>query len=362
VRLLDALAEAPPDDLDLTLFVNSSLLDVADYAPLVDHFTTAVAPVSGARKVGRVLTDATWLGREARQRRVRVMHHAGGTIPIGSRGPSLLTVHDLQPLAMPGYFRRAKRLYLGYMMPRSVRRATRIATLTEFVAHDVQQRLHVPPSHFVRVPPGLKPAPPTSPVEVAEVRDRYDLVDETGAARPFFLYPAITYPHKNHVTLLHAFAEVHRAHPETVLVLTGGAAQEEARVASTIDRLGLRRVVRRTGRIPARHLEVLYRNATALTFVSRYEGCGNPVLEAMAADCPVIASDCTGLIETVGAAGLLVGPMDVDGWAAAMDLVLTDGACHDSLVTSGRTSVGRYDWATSARALAAAYREVAEAS
>ena len=109
-------------------------------------------------------------------------------------------------------------------------------------------------------------------------------------------------------------------------------------------------------------LEVLYQAAIALTCASRYEGTGIPVLEAMAAGCAVIASDSTGLVETVGEAGLLVGPADVDGWATAMDRLLTDPARRAELVAAGRQAVRHYDWAASADALAAAYRTVAAAS
>jgi glycosyltransferase involved in cell wall biosynthesis len=263
---------------------------------------------------------------------------------------------------MPEHFSLAKRRYLAFMVPRSVRLATRIATLTAWVAADVQQRLDVPADRFVRVPPGVHPFGAPTEEELADVRSRYALGADDGRPVPFFLYPAITYRHKNHVLLVHAFAEVHRRHPEAVLVLTGGAAEEEERVTAAVARLGLGDAVRRTGRIPARDLEVLYQAATALTCASRYEGTGIPVLEAMAAGCPVIASDATGLVETVGEAGLLVGPADVDGWTAAMELLLTDERRRAALIAAGRTAVRRYDWADSAGALADAYRAVAAAS
>jgi alpha-1,3-rhamnosyl/mannosyltransferase len=362
VRLLEAWAESRPSDLELTLMVNSSFFAVPDYAPLADQFPTMVAPTSGESRGRRVFTDATWVPRAANERGFDLLHHAGGTIPVGARGASLLTIHDLQPFEYPGNFSWAKRRYLRFMMPRSARQATRIATLTAFVATDVQRKLDVSADRFVRVPPGYRAFADATDAERSDVRARYQLRNGDGGPRPFFLYPAITYPHKNHVVLVHAFAEVQRRHPETALVLTGGPASEEGRVTSAVDRLGLGDAVRRTGRIPTRDLEVLYQEATALTFVSRYEGCGHPALEAMSVGCPVIASDSTGLVETVGSGGLLVGPRDVNGWAAAMERLLTDADERAELVRRGALDVARYDWAASAEALADAYRAVASAS
>jgi alpha-1,3-rhamnosyl/mannosyltransferase len=358
IRLLDAWADDPPDDVALTLLVGSSLGGSDAHADVLSAFDVVAAPTDGANRLARVGTDTTWLPRQRRAQRFDLLHHAGGTVPFGDRGPNLLTVHDLQPFDHPGNFRAGKRRYLQFMMPRSVRQATRIATLTAFVAHDVQAKLGAPAAKFVRVPPGYHAAPPANDDERAEVRARHRLLDDAGSARPFFLYPAITYPHKNHVVLVHAFAELHRRHPDAALVLTGGAGPDEPLVQRAVERLGLGDAVRRTGRIPARDLEVLYEEATALTFASRYEGCGNPVLEAMSARCPVIASDCTGLVETVGDAGTLVGPQDVDGWAKAMEQLLTDEGARTELIGRGVAHVATYDWATSAQALADAYRAV----
>jgi glycosyltransferase involved in cell wall biosynthesis len=73
----------------------------------------------------------------------------------------------------------------------------------------------------------------------------------------------------------------------------------------------------------------------------------------------VVASDVGGLTELVGGAGVLVGPADVRGWTAAMRELLDDPPARQDLIRRGRARAGAYDWSTSARALAAAYRSTA---
>src|SRR5207249_1109877 len=114
---------------------------------------------------------------------------------------------------------------------------------------------------------------------------------------PFFLYPAITYPHKNHVLLVRAFADVVTLHPDALLVLTGGPGTLEDAVRAEASDRGVAGRVRRLGRVPRRDLMWMYRHATALTFPSLFEGSGLPVLEAMAHGCPVIAAHATALPE-----------------------------------------------------------------
>ena len=105
----------------------------------------------------------------------------------------------------------------------------------------------------------------------------------TTSTGPLFLYPAITYPHKNHVTLVRAFAELRTSHPDLVLVLTGGPARRRRSLAHEISRLGLTDAVRRTAGSRGRPQLACTTRRRCTVFPSRYEGFGLPVLEAMGA-------------------------------------------------------------------------------
>ena len=352
VRLLGALLDASPTDLRVTAFVNRNLVEV--YPALWDRLDTVVAPVSGSSRLARVAAESTWLAVELERRRVDLTHHLGGTVPVVRPGPVVVTIHDLQPLAMPEHFAPVKRAYIRRALPFAARHAARIVTLTEFTRADIVARLHARREDVAVVPSGITvPDGPPPVEEIAAVLARYDLTD-----RPFFVYPAITYPHKNHVTLLHAFAGVLGAHPEAVLVLTSGSAQSEEVMWATADRLGIREAIRRPGRIPRGDLDTMYWAATAMVFPSRFEGFGLPVLEAMARRCPVVAADTTALPEVVGDAGLLVGALDVSGWTTAMRQLLDDPAVGDRLRTVGLVRAATYGWERAVDEVCAVYREV----
>jgi glycosyltransferase involved in cell wall biosynthesis len=185
------------------------------------------------------------------------------------------------------------------------------------------------------------------------VRERHGLGD-----RPFFLYPAITYPHKGHEHLVRAFAAVAGPRPDALLVLAGGEAQREEALRALIASLGLGDRVRRIGRVPEGDLDALYREAVALVLPSRYEGFGMTVLEAMSRRCPVIAADATALPEVVGDAGLLVDPDDPEPWSRAMVHLLDDPDRRRRLADAGEARARTFDWGRSARLLAGVYREL----
>lgn len=353
-RLLAGLAERAPDDLAVELF---ALAPFARAHPeLARAYRTTLLRLDGRAKPARVAAESTWLAEAGRRRRVELMHHAGGILPPVRRAPAVLTVHDLQPLVMPANFSAAKRTFSRIAVPRSARAARLIVTPSEHVRASVVDQLGVS-GHRVRVVPhGIEPRPTSpTPEAVAELRRRH------GLDGPFFVYPAITYPHKNHLVLLRALAAVAERVPDAALVLTGRAGQTEALVAAEAERLGVADRVKRLGRVDRTELDVLYADATALVFPSRFEGFGAPVLEAMSRGCPVIAAAATALPEVVGDAGVLVDPDDAPAWSAAMVAMATDEADRERYRQLGLVRAAGFTWDRAAAALADSYRAGAAA-
>lgn len=119
-------------------------------------------------------------------------------------------------------------------------------------------------------------------------------------------------------TLVRAFAELHRSHPETRLLLAGEGG-DRARIESLVRQMGLADVVRLPGRT-ATPLAWM-RRAAVFVLASRYEGFGNVLVEAMACGIPVVSTDCpVGPREILdgGRLGALVPVGDVSAMARAI--------------------------------------------
>ncbi|MGH2735362.1 MAG: glycosyltransferase family 4 protein [Actinomycetota bacterium] len=343
-RLLRGLVERS-SELDYTLFALPQFAEA--HADLAKSFKIAFAPVTGQWKSFRVAGENSWLVAQCRKRRINLVHHAGGTVPVVRAGRPVLTIHDLQYLYYPEYFTTAKLTYLKTMVPRSAEAARLVLTPSEFTRRTVIERLAIDPSTVVTVPHGISPRAPKAGVDV---RDRY------GIDGRFFLYPAITYPHKNHLVLIEAFAGLLEHRPDCMLVLTGAKGSMETRIAKEVAKLGIAKRVLRLGYIPMPELDALYREAVAMAFPSRFEGFGAPILEAMAHGCPVIASDATALPEVVGDAGYLVSPDNAEHWAHAMLALVSEDDRRQELSSAGRARAAQFTWARSADVLEDAYR------
>jgi alpha-1,3-rhamnosyl/mannosyltransferase len=308
VRLLEGVAARHADDRpEVHLAVHPAF--PAAHPGMSASFEVTPAPQwAGRSRPARVAAERTWLAGLARRLRPDVVHHAGGTVPAGSPAPAAVTVHDLQYLVHPEYFSAVKLAFLRRQVPRAARRARRVQVPSGYVATMVRDELGVAPSAVDVVLHGV-PLPPVSAAgETPPVAGRY------------LLYPAVAWPHKNHDVVLRALAALPPG-DRPRLVLTGASGPELERLRRLAHDLGVGQQVLWLGRVPYDDLAALYRGAVALVFPSRFEGFGAPVVEAMALGCPVVAADATALPEVVGPAGLLVGPDDVTGWAAAIERV-----------------------------------------
>jgi glycosyltransferase involved in cell wall biosynthesis len=350
VSLLREIGAHQPDDIEVSLYALDAF--AAAYPDVVQRFPTRPVPLTGRLKPLRVAAENTWLAGQAHRDGLDLVHHMNAVLPLLRRTPGVVTVHDLQPFDVPQNFHPVKRAYVQRSVPRSVRKARVVLTPSEFVRRGIVDRFGVAPDRVRVTVWGVDP--PSTEVAVGQVQARY------GLPRRWFVYPAVTWPHKNHELLIRAFATVAAQEHDMVLVLTGSEAQSEDQIRAQIADTGLRGRVRRTGRIPRADMLAIVRGAVALTFPSRYEGFGLPALEAMSLGTPVLAADAASLPEVVDDAGRLIDPDDVDAWGEAMLRLLHDGDERERLIAAGHERVGAFSWAATARATLAAYRDAAE--
>jgi len=291
----------------------------------------------------RVSLENTWLA--SKTRKFDLVHHGGGTLPSRGNASTLLTIHDVQYLSYPQYFNAMKLRYLRNRVPSSVRRATCVATPTNYVRQSLDAAFgNVQTRSFV-VRHGMEPNIGVSATDEAELRSRFQL----GDAR-VQMYPAMTHPHKNHEFVLRVLAGPWRD-DNLKLVMAGGHGLADTHVNQMIIELGLENRAIRIGRVDANDRDGLIRLAEALVFPSMYEGFGAPVVEAMALGTPVIASDCASLPEVVSDAGLVL-PLEESAWADALNEV---GRRRAELIARGQMRSAQFTSAKSAEDLCVAY-------
>jgi glycosyltransferase-like protein len=173
-------------------------------------------------------------------------------------------------------------------------------------------------------------------------------------------------PRKGSLTLLEGFALLRERVPDALLLIAGGTTlfdyrHELERFADRADELGVTEHVWRLGALAPEEIERLFRAADAFAFPSVKEGFGLVVLEALAAELPLVVSDLDVFPVVDGESALQVPVGDAPALAGALARVARDRPLRTRLRSGGRAVVARHTWEASALAHERAYERAAVA-
>ena len=242
--------------------------------------------------------------------------------------PGVVTVHDLSFARRPELMGWKDRLVFRAIVPRSVRRAARVFTVSERSKRDLVELYDVPPEKIVVTPNGVDPAYAPGG---SEPRGGYVLAVGAIQAR------------KNQLAALDAADAVG-------LPLVVAGPEKDPDLAAELRRRG----ARVEGYVETERLAELYRGAACLVQASSYEGFGLPVVEAMASGTPVVAVREPALEEVAGGAAVVVEEAQLaDGIRQAL-------ADRERLVAAGLERARAFSWRATAERTLATYLEILE--
>lgn len=352
-QLLLALGQARAAgriDHRLVAFVNARSLTV----PGVELVRTRL-PLD--RPLARIGWEQTLLPAQLLGQGPGLVHGLVNVLPLATRLPGVVTVHDLSFVRTPEVLPPLKRAYLTQLCAASVRRARRVIAVSRQTADDLVACFDVAQEKVRVVPNGVSAEfQPGEAAAIARFRRSKGLPDR------FVLYVGTLEPRKNVDGLVRAYARWRQAHPEqgdVKLVLGGGKGWYYDAIFRTVADAGLADHVLFPGFIPAAELPQWYQAADLFVYPSQFEGFGLPVLEAMACGAPVICSRTGSLLEVAGDAALTVLPGDETTLAAAITLLLSQPALAAELTRRGLRQAQRFSWRRCAQQTLAVYDEAA---
>jgi glycosyltransferase involved in cell wall biosynthesis len=283
-----------------------------------------------------------------------LFHGTNYEIPLWSRRPSVVTIHDLSLLLHPEahepyLVRRAR-----WRLPLMAKRASKIITPSTSVKNEVCEQLGVPSGKVAVTPEAPRTAfKRREDAQVVELRKRF------GIEQQFILFVGTIEPRKNLRLLVEAFDQLLRTTSlSPKLVIAGGQGWLMDDFNAFIRQKRLEERVCLTGYLADDDLCGLYSTCTAFVYPSLYEGFGLPPLEAMACGAPVITSRIPSLIETVGDAARLVDPNSAGEVTQAMAEMLNDDKMRGSYAELGKLQVKKFSWEQTAKKTLEVYRQL----
>lgn len=299
-----------------------------------DPLTSLGLPLDTIAVGSRALVKAWDLGA-LRVGRTSAVVHSVSIVSPPSTAPLVVTVHDLAPVRLPEAFPSRGRRWHAAALARATRRASFVVVPCEAVADDV--RAHAPglaADRVVVIEEGSDHLPPADHV-AADV-----LLGRLGIVGGVLLAVGTLEPRKNLDRLLDAYSRARRRLDEPWPLLVVGPAGWGSRARSLPDGVVL------AGRVPDSVLRALYERCRCLAYVPLLEGFGLPVVEAMRAGAPVVASP----VPSAGGAALEVDPLDVESIANGLVAASSDEVVRRELVAAGHTRVSGLTWGATARA------------
>jgi glycosyltransferase involved in cell wall biosynthesis len=336
-KLLEAMLALASGHQFVMLYRNSSLLGTYAGHEGVEE---AALPARSVLSWDQLAVPAA-----VARHRVDVLFNPKYSIPLDAGCPAVWVCHGLDWYVMPSASRFVDRLSHRFLVPQYARRAAAIVAVSEITRQHVMQFLPVPPERVATVYSGVDDVfrQPIEPAKLEGIRRRYALPDR------FLLYAGAIYPPKNFTRLVRAYARVGPARGIPLVVAGGENRFLSEREVREPEALGIEGWVHRPGWIEQENLAGLYRMADALLLPSLFESCGLPVLEAMAAGCPVITADRYGTKELAENAAILVDPESVESIAAGIERALDDRATRQRLIEAGLARSEGFRWGRTAR-------------
>jgi glycosyltransferase involved in cell wall biosynthesis len=238
----------------------------------------------------------------------------------------------MQERYFPGFF-PIKEKILRYITKKMVTNyATHILCESNFVKNDIIKFLGITQDKI-----SVIPGPPVlhffhtkhDEKKLLDIKTKYNLPEY------FIIYPAHFWPHKNHLRLLDAFAQVSKEYSYVHLLLTGSKQNYYNKVVTKIEDLGLKEKVHYLGYVCYDDLPALYKMSKMLVMPSLFESISIPVYEAFALKVPVCCSNVGALPEQVGNGGLTFDPNNPDDIAEKIGCVLRDEKLAKNLAGKG---------------------------
>lgn len=276
--------------------------------------------------------------------------------PLVKSAPGLVAhIKTLHAYTTPDAIGTAARLYRQLSYPRTVRLADVIILNSHSLVDEVTEHLKADPDKIRLIPEAVDH-------DLFNPGDREEAFQHVsnhyGVRKPFVLFVSSLWPYKNCEGLIRAFAAAKSELGDRQLVVVGPGRDVEyvGSLRTLAASFGVADDVVWVGGVPLSETVHFYRAADVFVYPSHNETFGLPILESMAAGCPVVTSNVTAMPETAGWAALLADPKDPDSIADA--IVKACGPENERLRKAGPERAGEFTWAATAEKTLAVYREV----
>ncbi|MFM9872108.1 MAG: glycosyltransferase family 4 protein [Fimbriimonadaceae bacterium] len=256
---------------------------------------------------------------------------------------AITTIHDVSFLVEPNWYKLKDRILLTRQIPRSVKRAKRILTVSETSKREIEHFIPAAQGKTIVTYNALRTDFPIYTRQ--EAIDYLKALHKISADFPYILAPTSSWARKNSdlSAYAHRFSDLKNTHTLVTFGPGDPLTPESLHLGYVSD-----------DAIPA-----LYAAADYFILPSLHEGFGIPILEAFASGTPVICGTGGAIPEIAGDAAIICPDYLPTTWANALNHLHDDSGKLEAMIKRGKSRVHDFSWTKTAELTMQAYEEVA---
>ena len=300
--------------------------------------------------------EQVYLPRMVKEYGLDLLHMPGNRAAFFPGTPIIVTVHDvmelhyikntdaqiwkkycLSPRRLFYEIRRYVYIWTNYTV--GVRKCEAVITVSDYSAQDIVKTLRISPAKVNVIYHGLDPEflPPVT-------TDKDDCKLNFGTRHHVLMLGGDSY-HKNPVKAIEAWAgvasDLRMKYP---LKIVGFCGSEESPLIRALYKFKLVDEVEIHSWITQDQLIRFMQQSVLFLYLSRYEGFGFPLLNAMASGTPVVSTNRSSIPEVLGNVGVQLDPDDHEGVSRSIEKLLCDGDLWRSQSVAGIKRARQFDW------------------
>ncbi|MCZ2392513.1 MAG: glycosyltransferase family 4 protein [Chitinophagales bacterium] len=289
------------------------------------------------------------LPQKFKKHQIDLFFSPDGYLSLSTNIPQLLTIHDIAFEYYPQSIPWLVNQYYRHYTPQFCQKAQHIFTISQQTKSDLVNNYTIAPNKISVSPNGVSEIfQPLSETEKSIIQNQYT------QALPYFLYVGAIHPRKNVISIFQSFEKFKDNYPNSPhqLVIVGRKAWSNSELMQFFDQMKYQKEVIWLENIPRKQLIQIMGAATALIYLSLYEGFGLPIIESMACGVTCITSQNSPMSEILQDGGLTVNPLDIDEVSNAMNKLASKPSYLHTLNIKCLEISRNYTWDKSAMSIA----------
>jgi len=273
--------------------------------------------------------------------KIDVIHGLKNTAPIFVRAKRVVTINDIIPTLFPKSMKWHHSMYwkINFWIN------SKLKTFLIFISNSTKDDYR-----------NFYPSKNESKVIYLGIKQNTTPVSTN--KENIILYVGSLEPRKNVPNIISAFKIFSDFFSDYYLYLVGKKGWEDPRINDTIEKLKLSEKIIKTGFVEDNIRDDIYKKSKIFIYISRYEGFGLPILEAMGYGLPVITSNNSSLKELGAKCGILVDCDNPAEIARAFIKISSDENLAKQMSVAGIDYSKRFNWINTAKETLNIYENV----